>query len=224
MLNFITLSHVRRPRYRVHKGVSRSAGRPRRPRRLPPARGPPGQEGELSGIAAAAGSGSGSPGTASAPPRRALAPGRHQHEGQRGEVVPERWVRRSALARQLLSTGKKKKNNKPSQQRVPAQRCSGGYRRVRTGESRGSAWHDQRPGDLARAAEPVQTGGHRAGRGRCCGPLERGRLRAAVSASAQLRVGFAVHCPGLGTAYSCAQRAGTCRGTASLAWGCQRFC
>lgn len=153
MLNFITLLHVNRPRYCVRKRVSGSGGRPRRPRHLPPASGPSGQEGELFGITAAAGS----PVTASALPRRARDLDRERDEGQRGEVVAERWVYRSAG--ETPCPGRKTsphRGNYPSSSGATAERGTGGHRRVRAGYSRGSVPHRKGPGNLARAAEPFQ--------------------------------------------------------------------
>lgn len=177
MLNFITLPHVSRPRYCVHKGVSRSAGRPRRPRRLPPARGPPGQEGELFGFAAAAGNGS--PATASAPPRRARGPGRQQDEGQRGEVVPERWVHRSALARELFTGNRTLSAAGSPRSDAPGDTggCVRGSAEAALGTNRGQVtWREQR--------SPCKKPHAEQGRGRWCSRLERRRLRAAWGAAA----------------------------------------
>lgn len=181
MLNFITLPHGSRPRYCVHKGVSGSAGRPRRPRRLPPACGPPGQEGKLFRIAAAAGSGS--PATASAPPRRARGPGRQQDEGQGGEVVAERLVHRSAPAGELFSAGERffpAAGSPLSDAPGDTGGCVWGKAEAALGTNRGQVtWREQRSPCKKTDAERGR------GRGRWCSRLERGRLRAAWGAAAE---------------------------------------
>lgn len=196
MLNFITLLHVSRPRYCVHKGVSGSGGRPRRSRRLPPASGPPGQERELFGITAAAGS----PVTASALPRRARGLGGERDEGQRGEVVAERWVqplcRRDtpALAGKPLSTGGITSPSSGATARPGHRGIQGGACGVQPGQRlarKGARWlgKEQRSpckktdakrglGQWCNRPEGGQRGGAAMG-------LRRGHLRAAWGAAAE---------------------------------------
>lgn len=159
MPNFITPLHVSRPRHCVHKRVSGSGGRPRR---LPPACWPPGQEGEFFGITAAAGSSL----TSSSPPRRARGPGRERDEGQRGEVVAERWVQRSAGG--TSDDARVKTPPPPSQQRG---RCA-----VERWHMQGVACgleHRQRLAQkkarcLRKSSATLARSSVKRGRGRCC--------------------------------------------------------